>query len=67
MKIETEYSIGDTFVITGGWLAVCTAITVHSLNQVEYRLEWIGETEFCEEWLSKERMDALGIIRKEND
>lgn len=67
MKIETEYAIGDRFVIAGGWTAVCTTITVHSHSQVEYKLEWVGETEFNGEWLTKERMNALGIFRKEND
>lgn len=53
--------IGDTCVITEGWKASITALTVRASGQVEYQLEWIGDGELKSDWLTLERMRLLGI------
>lgn len=66
MKIETKYSIGDIFSIndTQYWTLHCTAITVKGSGKVEYCLEWIGNGDFREQWITAERMKILGIEKK---
>lgn len=63
MKVETAYDIGDRFCIDGEWRAVCTAITIRASGQVEYQLEWLGDAEFKSEWLTRERIEILGVRR----
>lgn len=63
MKIETAYDIGDEFCIDGEWRADCTAITIRASGQVEYQLEWLGDADFKSEWLTRERIEILGIRR----
>lgn len=64
MKIETAYDIGDVFTVDGEWRAVCTAITIRASGQVEYQLEWLGDAEFKAEWLTRERIEILGVRRE---
>lgn len=64
MKVDTFYDIGDIFTIDGEWRAVCTAITLRASGQVEYLLEWLGDAAFKSEWLTRERIEILGILRK---
>lgn len=63
MRVETDYCIGDVFTVDGEWRAVCTAITIRASRQVEYQLEWLGDAEFKAEWLTRERMENLGVTR----
>lgn len=63
MKVETDYDIGDVFCIDGKWQAVCTAITIQASGQVDYQLEWRGDAEFRAEWLTRERIELLGVKR----
>ena len=64
MKADTFYDIGDIFTIDGEWRAVCTAIILRASGQVEYLLEWLGNAAFKSEWLTRERIEILGILRK---
>ena len=64
MKVDTFYDIGDIFTSDGEWRAVCTAIILRASGQVEYLLEWLGNAEFKSEWLTRERIEILGILRK---
>ena len=64
MKVDTFYDIGDIFTIDGEWRAVCTAIILRASGQVEYLREWLGNAEFKSEWLTRERIEILGILRK---
>jgi hypothetical protein len=63
MKVETDYSTGDVFCINDKWKAVCTAITIRASGQVEYQLEWLGDAEFKSDWLTRERIELLGVKR----
>lgn len=53
--------IGDTCVITEGWKASITALTVRASGQVEYQLEWIGNGEMKSDWFTVQRMRHLGF------
>lgn len=53
--------IGDTCVITEGWKASITALTVRASGQVEYQLEWAGNGEMKGDWFTKQRMRHLGF------
>ena len=64
MKVDTFYDIGDIFTIDGEWRAVCTAILIRASGQVEYQLEWLGDAVFKSDWLTRERIEILGILRK---
>ena len=64
MKVDTDYDIGDEFIVDGGWRAVCTAILIRASGQVEYQLEWLGDAVFKSDWLTRERIEILGISRK---
>lgn len=63
MKVETDYDIGDVFCVADCWKAVCTAITIRASGQVDYQLEWLGDAEFKAEWLTRERIELLGLKR----
>lgn len=63
MKVETDYDIGDVFCIADSWKAVCTAVTIRASGQIEYKLEWLGDAEFRSEWLTRERIELLGLKR----
>ena len=67
MKVETDYDIGDVFTIDGGWRACCTAILIRASGQVEYQLEWLGDAQFRSDWLTRERIEILGIERKKKE
>lgn len=67
MKIETDYDIGDEFIVDGGWRACCTAILIRASGQVEYQLEWLGDAQFRSDWLTRERIEILGIGRKKRE
>ena len=67
MKVDTDYDIGDEFIIYGGWRAVCTAILIRASGQVEYQLEWLGDAQFRSDWLTRERIEILGIARKKRE
>lgn len=61
--------IGDTCVITEGWKASITALTVRASGQVEYQLEWVGNGEMKSDWFTIQRMRHLGFraYRKEKE
>ena len=67
MKVDTDYDIGDVFIVDGGWRACCTAILIRASGQVEYQLEWLGDAVFKSDWLTRERIEILGIARKKRE
>lgn len=67
MLVNTEYSIGDEFLIESRWFATVTAIEITGNRNVVtaiYKLEWISDGCFKSEWFTKDRILLLGIRRR---
>ena len=67
MKVDTDYDIGDEFIVDGEWRAYCTAILIRASGQIEYQLEWLGDAQFKSDWLTRERIKILVISRKKKE